>query len=87
MQERKQWVSGRDLSTCIGYRRERCAPLLHTLATDFGKWEATLEQLASCLGTDAATLVSALDDSNADRMLNSSRTIYRDQRGAQSLGS
>ena len=80
-------MSGRDLSTSIGYRRERGAPLLHTLATDFGKWEATLEQLVSCPGTDAATLVSVLDDSNADRMLNSSRTIYRDQRGAQSLGS
>ena len=79
-------MSGRDLSTCIGYRRERGAPLLHTLATDFGKWEATLEQFVSCLGTDAATLVSPLDDSNADRTLNSSRTIYRDQRGAQSLG-
>ena len=77
MQERKQWVSGRDLSTSIGYRRERGAPLLHTLATDFGKKEATLEQLASCLGTDAATLVSALDDSNADCTLNSSNNIYR----------
>ena len=87
MQERKQWVSGRDLSTSIGYRRERGAPLLHTLATDFGKWEATLEQLASCLGTDVAMFVSVLDDSNADRTLNSSSKICRDQRGAQSLGS
>ena len=46
MQERKQWVSGRDLSTSIGYRRERGVPLLYTLVKDFGENMAT-EQLIS----------------------------------------
>ena len=73
-------MSGLDLSTSIGYRRESGAPLLHTLATDFGKKVANLEELASSLCKDASVLESSLSDSIADSTLNSFSKIYRGER-------